>query len=703
MAIPLQTSLFTLPRIGPKTVLALKRLNLLTVQDALWHFPFRYEDFRQLIPIADLKEGENVTVKAQLELIASRRSFRTKRTVIEGLVGDDTGKLRLVWFNQPFIAKSLVVGDVLFLSGKITHDHLGLTIVSPAYEKERAGVTRQTERLVPLYPLTSGITQKQLRSLIALLLPTLNKVPDWLPHEILTELDLLPLTTALHKIHFPASETELHQATERLKFDELLAIQLQAELSRQHRTVTKAPQIIFQQTAVKQLVESLPFALTPDQKKAAWEILQDIEKPSPMNRLLSGDVGSGKTVVAALPLFTATLNHFQSVLMVPTEILAAQHFESLNKLLTPHGVRVGIYTRTQKKLASTEELSKKKFLEAIKAGEVDVIIGTQALLSDGVDFKNLGLVIVDEQHRFGVEQRRIIKEKGQGAHFLSMTATPIPRSLALMIYGDLDVSLIQHLPPGRKQITTRLVEPSKREQAYDFIRAEVKKGRQVFVICPLIEPSEQAGKTTELEQAELWVPPPHSEDKKSVLSEYKRLSEVIFPDLNVGFLHGKLKGAEKDETMKRFATGAIDILVSTSVVEVGVNIPNASVMMIEGAERFGLAQLHQFRGRVGRAEHQSFCLLFTNSASKKALERLTYFESCHDGFKLAEKDLELRGPGEVYGTEQSGERELRLAKLTDTGIIKKARELAQKIGPHITNYPTIVEYMQNWQRTVHLE
>jgi ATP-dependent DNA helicase RecG len=405
--------------------------------------------------------------------------------------------------------------------------------------------------------------------------------------------------------------------------------------------------------------------------------------------------------------------------MVPTEILAHQHFESLSQLLIPYGVRVGLFTRNQRVVTDEErvmnnesgivgsdvndeqKISKVKILEAIKNHEVDVIIGTQAFLSEKVEFKNLGLVVVDEQHRFGVEQRRIIKEKGSGAHFLSMTATPIPRSLALMIYGDLDVSIINELPPGRKPVLTRLVEPHKRDKAYQFIDEQIKLGRQVFVVCPLIENNPDAQNT---EKNKNITPTLFSlVEKKTVMDEFKKLAEKIFPHRRVGFLHGKMKPIEKEETMSKFGAHELDILVSTSVIEVGVNIPNASIMMIEGAERFGLAQLHQFRGRVGRSTHQSYCLLFTDSTTMKTQERLHFFEHCHDGFKLAEKDLEIRGPGEVYGTEQSGMMQLKLAKLTDQSLIKKAQEVAQEVVPHMHDFPAIQERMKNWRDAVHLE
>ncbi len=697
------TSIKQLKSIGPKLATVLTRLGVKTVRDLLYYFPFRYEDLRRIMPMDSLVEGEMVTVRGKLELIANKRSFRKRLLITEALVSDASGSARVVWFNQPFLIKTLHPGDTLFLSGKVARDMLGPHLTSPVYEKEQAdSAPTHTGRLVPMYPLTAGITQKQIRFLLKQCIPLAESISDWLPEDIQEKNKLELLPRALQQIHFPDSPEDLAASSERLKFDELLLIQIQAELSRLKKNVTHAPSIAFKENEVKNFVAHLPFALTRTQKIAAWEIVQDLQKSTPMNRLLSGDVGSGKTVVAALELYNTFLNGFQSALMVPTEILAAQHFASLKELLGSYGVRIGLFTRGQKMITQNDEsISKKKFLDLIEAGELDIIIGTQALLGENVAFKKLALVIVDEQHRFGVSQRHTIKEKGENAHFLSMTATPIPRSLALALYGDLDVSIINELPPGRKKISTKLVAPAGRESAYQFIREEVKKGRQVFVICSLIEKALE--KDVNKDEGEMMVRASEVSDKKSVLSEYERLSKTVFPDLRVGYVHGKMKAKEKEEIMGAFNSGALDILISTSMIEVGVNVPNASVMMIEDADRFGLAQLHQFRGRVGRSEYQSYCLLFTNSFSARARERLQFFEAHNDGFKLAEKDLEQRGPGEVYGTEQSGLMQLRLAKLTDHTLIKKAREAALVLAPRLAEYPLMLERVREWGKEVHLE
>jgi ATP-dependent DNA helicase RecG len=691
----LNTKISELGKVGKKVAKLFGSIGVKNVKDLLYYFPFRYEDYRKIVSVAQLREGELVTICVQVELLANKRSFKSGRMITEALVSDKSGTVRVKWFNQPYIIKNIKTGDVIYLSGKVKSDMLGPQLVSPLYEKYKKETTH-TARLVPIYPLTKSLTQKQVRFLMNEVISLVDKIEDWLPQDILEFADLIPLANALRGIHFPSDEHELKSSEDRMKFEELFLVQMKAELAKKGKKLLRAPSIFFQEEKIKQFVASLPFSLTKSQKVSAWEILQDVNKNSPMNRLVSGDVGSGKTVVAAMAMYNVFLNGFQAVIMAPTEILAFQHYQSLVKLYKGLSVTVALLTGNQMQINSQiepEKINKKVFLDQIKNGTIHIIVGTHALLSDNVVFKKLALVVVDEQHRFGVEQRKLIKSKGTGAHFLSMTATPIPRSLALMIYGDLDVSIINELPPGRKTILTKLVEPVKRDKAYQFIREQVKQGRQVFVICPLIEAVDPEG------QALIF----GAEDKKSVLSEYEKLSKQIFSDLRVGFLHGKLKPKEKDEAMGKFKNGKIDLLVSTSVVEVGVDIPNASVMMIEGAESFGLAQLHQFRGRVGRSVHQSYCLLFTASNLEKSLERLKFFEQHNDGFMLAEKDLEVRGPGEVYGTEQSGEIGLRLAKLTDRELIKKAREAAKIAMENIKDSPKLLARVKDWKKETHLE
>ncbi len=710
----LETRLTALNKVGKVLSGRLKKLGLVTVEDLLFYFPFRYEDYSQTKKIADLEDGEEVTIKGKIEIIANKRSPRKKMIITEAIVVDETDRLKVVWFGQPFIGKTLKVGDTVYLSGKVKDDRFGMQLVGPAYEKvtpdtpsqpspKKGGgfgsalTTTHTARIVPMYPLTAGVTQKQMRFLVSQIIDVAKVVDEWLPEELQDRADVMPLAEAIEMIHFPENAESLRYAERRLKFDELFILQLRAEMIRQNLKRSKAEKLKFKEQEIKKFVEALPFALTKGQKVAAWEILQDMEKSEPMNRLLEGDVGAGKTVVAAMALYNCALNKLQAVILAPTEILAKQHFESLCELLPE--VSIGLLSRSELLAnnyplkAKSKAKKKEEFLEAIKSGQIEIIVGTHAVIQEKVLFKNLGLVVVDEQHRFGVEQRKKIKEKSGNKkttpHFLSMTATPIPRSFALTIYGDLDVSILKEKPGGRKEIKTRLVEPKNRQKAYNFIREQIKSGRQAFVICPLIDNEQE---TSGKEQ---------NSEKKSVLAEYDKLSKEIFPDLKIDYLHGKMKGTEKDEKMNKFAAGETNILIATSVVEVGVNIPNASVMMIEDAERFGLAQLHQFRGRVGRSDHQSYCFVFSDTDTDKALERLGFFEKNTDGFKLAEYDLEVRGPGEVYGRAQSGMMNLKLATMQDVEIIKLARELAK--GIDFENYKILKEKVEEWEINTHLE
>ena len=695
-AMNLQSKVSEFNRVGQVLAKRLRHLGVETVEDLLFFFPFRYEDFERITPIGELEEGQAITVKGIIEVIANRRSSRKRKMLTEAVVTDGEEQIRVIWFGQPFITKTLKAGDEVYLSGKVSTDMLGSVLVSPSYEKARAEKTIHTARIVPMYHTTSGITHKQLRFLMRQAIEILHKHPieDWVSEDIRKKAKLIDLHTAIQSIHFPDSAAARTKAEKRLKFDELFVLQLRAEMIRQSLKLQKAEAIEFKEKEIKEFVASLPFELTNDQKIAAWEILQDIGKDIPMNRLLEGDVGSGKTVVAALAMYNVVLLNKQAALMAPTEILAKQHFASLCEVYE-ETIRIALVTSSGVEFSglqceATSQKERRSFLiDAIKTGKVDILVGTHAILNEDVRFKNLALVIVDEQHRFGVEQRRKIREESGNSdttpHFLSMTATPIPRSFALTLYGDLDISIIKQMPSGRKSIKTRVVDPHNRSKAYGFIGDQIKEGRQVFVICPLIE---ETGKDV-------------SAEKKTVLQEYKKLSEQIFPDLRISYLHGKMKAKEKDKVMKEFAQGNIDILVSTSVVEVGVNIPNAAVMVIEGAERFGLAQLHQFRGRVGRSTHQSYCFLFSGSDSKGVQDRLRFFEHTTDGFTLAEYDLEIRGPGEVYGTSQSGMMNFRIATMRDVEVIKLARDTARSID--FESYPELKKKVEEWETKVHLE
>ena len=718
----LHTKVSELHRVGKTLEKRLKHLGIVSVRDLLFYFPFRYEDYSRVTPMKDLRDGMQTTVMGKVELIANKRSPRKRTMITEAVVADATDRIRVVWFGQPFIAKILRVGDTVYLSGIVKEDMFGVQMVSPSYERYKIQETRNKEdkkgtthtaRIVPMYSLTSGITQKQLRFLVSQVIGCTKEIDEWLPEEILDKADLITLPFALKAIHFPEMQEELKQAERRIKFGELFILQLRAEMIRQSVKQSVAPQIAFKEQETKAFVQSLPFTLTNDQRKAAWEILKDLEKGEPMNRMLLGDVGSGKTVVAALVAYNAVLNGLQVAIMAPTEILANQHYDSFCTLF-PDSIVTALLSRSQFSIFNFQFSSKDakgqkgELADAVVHGEAQILIGTHALLQEGITFKDLGLVVVDEQHRFGVEQRKIIREKSGNTnttpHFLSMSATPIPRSLALTLYGDLDLSVIREMPKGRKPVITRVVDPHNREKAYAFIREEVKKGRQVFVICPLIEEIKKETRnkiqdTNNLQFSNFQFS--NVSEKKSVLAEYEKLSKNVFPDLKIGYLHGRMPAKEKDETMKQFNKATIDIFVSTSVVEVGVDIPNASVMMIEGADRFGLAQLHQFRGRVGRSEHQSYCFLFTESDSESVKQRLDYFQKHTSGFDVAEYDLHSRGPGEVYGTAQSGMMNLRLATLKDTDLMKLARQMAR--GIDFGKFPILREKVKEWEEEVHLE
>lgn len=693
----LTTPITELKSVGPTLQKRLAHLGIETVKDALLYYPFRYEDYRETVPIQTLGGGEQITIKATIEQIGSKRAGKFRKILTEAIVSDETGPIRVVWFGQPYIAKALKVGDEIYLSGQVKSGRFGIHMASPSYEKVKSNKPVHAARLVPMYALTQGITQKQLRYIIRQSMEVVDQLDEWLPTDVRARADIIPLPKAVQMMHDPADYADIELAKKRLKFDELFVLQLRAEMIRRAMKRSAAPAMAFEKETIKGFTDSLPFSLTNDQKVSAWEIIQDMEKAEPMNRLLEGDVGSGKTVVAAMAIVHAVTHNTQSAIMAPTEILAKQHFQSFCTLL-PEEINIALLSSNETLLRfgefkKTSKAGKRKeLLEKIAQKEVHAVVGTHALIQSDVMFDTLGLVIVDEQHRFGVEQRKTIRERHKQQdvmpHYLSMTATPIPRSFALTLYGDLDISIIREMPPGRKVIKTKLVEPHQRQPSYDFIADQVKQGRQVFVICPLIE------------QKDDGTSKPISE-KKSVMDEYAKLSETIFPHYRVGFLHGKMPAKKKDETMTAFTNHELDILVSTSVVEVGVNIPNATVMMIEGAESFGLAQLHQFRGRVGRGDHQSYCFVFTDSNSETVKERLHMFEHTADGFTLSEYDLERRGPGDVYGKMQSGMMQLQLATLKDGVLIKLARDIAREID--IDQFPVMKEKVADWEKMAHLE
>jgi len=664
----LKTKVADLSGVGPAYVKKLTLLGIETVRDMLLHFPRTYDDQTNIRTVMQVRSDESNTLQGTIHDLKVVRTKRG-RQIVNAKFADETGTLGVIWFNQPYIANALKSGDEVILSGKVKYGYGRVSLQNPSYEKVQKEQVH-TARIVPIYPETAGVSSKWLRYKMKPLLTLAKLFEDYLPEKIRKQYGLVDYATAVREVHFPQNHETLAAARKRLGFDELFIIQLntlQRRLDWRRESESKDNIAMpLQKEMIQDLLAQLPFTLTKAQKIAAFEVLKDMEQQVPMLRMLEGDVGSGKTIVATVALFNAVKNGFQGALMAPTEILARQHYKTITPLLSAFQIN------TQLLVGSTPNSEKKDIVMGLQNGTVDLIIGTHALIQDSVVFPKLGLAIVDEQHRFGVEQRALLKSNGT-PHLLMMTATPIPRSLALTLYGDQDLSIIDEMPPGRKEIITRVVQPKERKRAYLFIEDHVRKGRQVFVICPLIDPSDIL-------------------EVRSATEEYEKLSKEVFPDLRVGLVHGKLKAKEKERIMNQFFAGEIDVLVSTSVVEVGVDVPNASIMMIEGADRFGLAQLHQFRGRVGRGEHQSYCLLFTDSSSSNVVTRLKAVEKHASGFKLAEIDLEMRGPGEVFGTRQSGIPDLKMASLTDTSLLHSTRSAAESVlaeDPHLEKYGTL--------------
>lgn len=669
--------LSNISRVGQRTESILKKLGLVTQANLLMYFPLRFEDLRKMPKLNSIPLNTPVTVRGTIEIIGNKYSPRKGVAVTEALVRNDQETLRVVWYRQPFLVKNLKVGDQVSLSGKVIQNKFGVFMQSPQYEKVdiRQSLTH-TGRIVPFYSLAEGLTQKQIRTLVRQILPLVRFLPEWLPQHIRVRNKLLPLQQALTWIHFPPTFSKLSQARQRLQFDEIFSIQLGVLQYQQFLAHNPARALPFHETAIREFVERLPFRLTTDQKKAAWQILQDLEKTTPMNRLLQGDVGVGKTVVAAIAAYNCILSDLRVAVMSPTEVLARQTFATFRKLL-PEKVRVALVTGSEKH----------------DTAAVDIIIGTHALIQEQAALGELGLVIIDEQHRFGVGQRRMLRYKTQsrnGAaflpHLLSMTATPIPRSLMLTLYGDLAVSQIRMKPQGRAKVACEIIGPTKRKTMYEKIHTELESGRQALVICPIIEESDVLGVA-------------------AATTEYERLQRQVFPTYRLGLLHGRLKPKEKDKVMEQFRRNEVQMLVATSVVEVGIDVPNATVIVIEGAERFGLAQLHQLRGRVGRGTADSYCFLITEAGRVPA--RLEMLARTHDGFALAEADLKFRGPGTFYGTTQSGfVPNLKIASLSDLPLIEAARAAAQEIleeDPALTRYPLLAQKLSTWQKNFHLE
>ena len=696
----LNTPVEELSGIGKTYAKKLQSLGIAKVEDFIFYFPRRYEDYSNITSIVNAKPGETVTLRGGVWQIANRKARNRRMTITEAIISDGTGTMKITWFNQPFLKTSIKVGDEIVVAGRVELNFNQIQMASPSWEKFSDDL-KHSGRIVPVYPETEGVTSKWLRYQIKPILKLVYNIKDYLPENVKEKYELADLPNALRAIHFPNNRLDLAEAKKRLGFDELFPILLSGVKQKIGMTKEKANPINFNETVAKEFVDSLPFTLTNAQKKVSWEIIKDLKKDYPANRLIQGDVGSGKTIVAAFAMYLVVKDNCQAIMMVPTEILARQHFASLCKIFEPFGIGVGLVTGKEALLKcqmsnvkcqnDNSKIKREELLKLIKNGEVDILVGTHSLISPDIQFKNLALAIVDEQYRFGVDQRQALrKESGiarvgplQGVfpHFLSMTATPIPRSLQLTIFGDLDVSVIDELPPGRQQVTTKIVESKDRQLAYEFIEKQLSSSRQCFVICPLIEESEKL-------------------DLKTATEEYKNLSENIFPKFKVGLLHGKMKPAEKEQIMNDFSLGNLNILVSTSVIEVGVDIPNAVVMVIEGAERFGLAQLHQFRGRVGRGADKSYCFLFTNTnldLDTGTSKRLKMLAQSQDGFKLAEADFEIRGPGEFLGKRQHGWSDFKIARFTDLKFIGKVREAAEwylSLDPEIKASPKLKERVE---------
>ncbi|HVQ44668.1 MAG TPA: ATP-dependent DNA helicase RecG [Candidatus Saccharimonadia bacterium] len=649
-----QRPIGSLKGVGAEVERKLERLGIATLGDLARHYPRRYDDFSKIMPIRMMRPG-NVTFRGEIERVASRYARARKLHLTEAIISDGTGTVKAIWFNQPYLAKTIPTGTPVLVSGQLKFVSNDLALQSPAIEAVAPGrITKDTARIVPVYPETDGLSSKQLRGLVQQLLPLINTLDETLPESVTTSAKLAPLPKALRDIHFPATQAALTKGRHRLAFEELWFLMLTALVIKHEIKTETAPQVPFDVEAAKAFVGALDFELTPAQKRAAWQIFQDLARDQPMNRLLEGDVGSGKTVVATMSAYMALRGGFQAALMVPTEILARQHAAKLTPLLQRLGYDVVVV------LGKQPAAERAAAAERIGAGGALLVIGTQALLGDKLAMPNLGLVIIDEQHRFGVGQRAGLKAKaGRLPHLLSMTATPIPRSLQLTVYGELDISVIETLPPGRKPITTKVLDAPQRDKAYTFINEQIDAGRQAFVVCPLIDDSPLL-------------------EAKSATAEYDRLAKGPFAHRRLGLLHGRLSPTEKQAVMDQFAAGELDVLVATSVIEVGIDVPNAAVMLIEGAERFGLAALHQLRGRIGRGEHPSHCFLVASSKAPGTLERLRALEKSQDGFRLAQIDLELRGPGQIYGRRQHGTLDVQLADTTDVKFLAAVRGEALK-------------------------
>lgn len=674
--------------VGRERAKILEKLGIRTLKDAFYYLPRRYEDRRFLRPIAQLRYGKTETVKtkiASVELI-ERKGLK----ILELTLSDGTGVLKAKWFNQPYLKKVFKPGQELIVSGLVKRNNfwgIGFEMENPDYEFiEEDDETVHTARIVPVYSLTKGITQRQLRRIMfSVVNEHSHSIEDFLPEGLLREIDLPPLRDSLSNVHFPSDSLDPDTLNEfrtpyqrRLAFDEIFLFQTGLSILRRNKTFSKGIAFKSSGSLIERLRASLSYKLTGAQERVLKEILEDMRRPHQMNRLIQGDVGCGKTIVALMAMLFAVEDGYQAALMAPTEILAEQHYINIHRLVEDLGLKIALISR------GVDD----RPLDLIEKGEIDIIVGTHALLEENIRFKKLGLVIIDEQHRFGVMQRSRLRSKGDFPDVLVMTATPIPRTLALTLYGDLDYSIIDELPPGRSPVITKVMYQSQKTELYKLIREEVRKGRQVYVVYPVIDESEELNLKSAIQGKEAF--------------------EKLFPDFRVGLLHGRLKPSQKEEIMTAFKEHRIDILVSTTVIEVGIDVPNATLMVIVHAERFGLSQLHQLRGRVGRGSEQSYCILLAyEPLSEEARQRLKAMEQYSDGFSIAEQDLLIRGPGEFFGTRQSGMPDLRIANIVrDGALIPVAKEIANELikrDPELKGYPLLREQVEEfWQGKIEL-
>lgn len=639
--------------VGPKLLENLQALGIYSLRDAMYYFPRSYENRDNLKSLQEVTDGEFVGYEVVVERIFPVARTMSRKTITKILFKAEDGYIVGVWFNKPYMKSNFTVGQEIFICGKVSRKMGEIQIIDPQYERN---IDTTTTGINPIYPLNKNASQKLLRKVIKQALEYVDIEIEELLNESLRKIYELPdIQSSLVNIHFPSNMEVLNISRERMKFEELLLLQLCVLMAKKEFINAKISLPVEISRAMVEIKETLPFELTGAQSRTVREVLKDMKKTSPMNRLIQGDVGSGKTIVAIIALVNVAMAGYQGAMMAPTEILAEQHYVSIHEFAIKFNLKVALIK------GSTPAKEKKALLKSIEAGEINIVIGTHALIQEGVAFKNLALVVTDEQHRFGVRQRATLINKGNNPHVLVMTATPIPRTLALFIYGDMDISIIDELPPGRKKIDTFFVEPSKKDRIYNFVKKEIESGRQAYVVCPLVEESEKL-------------------EVESAVETQENLRSRYFMEHNIGLLHGKMTAKEKYEIMARFKEGEIDVLVATTVVEVGVNVPNATIMVIENAERFGLAQLHQLRGRVGRGQHKSYCMLISNVKSKESVARMKIMTETNDGFKIADKDLELRGSGEFFGLRQHGLPELRMADIgTDFELVKKTRDLAKEL------------------------